>query len=252
MRKTLDMIDRFSVAAYVWIIKILKYLLSLIGIIWLLERYSNITVILYIRSLFSIFDAADLVKLDLPWWSFGAIDHLNEYLEPISDKAVVLEWGSGASTVWLARRSAKTYSIEHDIEWAETTKQLISDYKNVKLITIPPDTKIDMFEAQYISNKPGHRGLNFKSYVNAINEIDEKFDLIAIDGRCRSACLKLAVSKLKPNGIVLFDDSKRNRNQKALLESGLMIKRYKGMTPGLPYFKYETAVLIPNDTVTVL
>jgi predicted O-methyltransferase YrrM len=103
-----------------------------------------------------------------------------------------------------------------------------------------------MFEPQYISNKPGHRGLNFKSYVNAITEIDEKFDLIAIDGRCKSACLKLAVSKLKPGGIVLFDDSKRNRNQQALRESGLMIKRYKGMNPGLPYFTYETAVLVPK------
>ena len=251
MKAIIDGIDRYSVSLYVVGVRFLKSVLTIIGIIWVLERYLNFRWILYIRSLFSIFDAADLVKLDLPWWSFGAIDHLDDHLNDLSGEAVVLEWGSGASTAWLAKRSKKVYSLEHDVEWAEITKQLISDYKNVKLITIPPDTKIDMFESQYISNKPGHRGLNFKSYVNAINKIDEKFDLIAIDGRCRSACLKLTLSKLKPNGIVLFDDSKRDRYQKAFLESGLMIKRYKGMKSGLPFFPYETVVLISNETATV-
>ena len=248
---SIDIIYSFSVAAYVQMIKTLKYLLTLIGIIWILERYLHFKWILYIRSLFSIFDAADLVKLDLHWWSFGAVDHINNYLNGLSGQAVVLEWGSGASTVWLARRSKKVYTLEHDIEWSKTTKTLISDYKNVKLITVPPDGKMDELSSQYISKKPGYRGLNFNSYVNAINKIDEKFDLIAIDGRCRSACLKLATSKLKPNGIVLFDDSKRSRYQKALVDSGLMIKRYKGMNSGVPFFPYETVVLTSNKLAAV-
>ena len=110
---------------------------------------------------------------------------------------------------------------------------------------------MDMFESEFISNKPGHRGLSFKNYVNSINNIDVEFDLIAIDGRCKSACLKVAISKLKPGGIVLFDDSKRDRNQAALLESDLALKRYKGMVPCLPYFTYETSVLVSNKTDTV-
>ena len=91
---SIDIIYSFSVAAYVQMIKTLKYLLTLIGIIWILERYLHFKWILYIRSLFSIFDAADLVKLDLPWWSFGAVDHINNYLNGLSGQAVVLEWGS--------------------------------------------------------------------------------------------------------------------------------------------------------------
>ena len=250
-KNSIDIIYNFSVAAYVQMIKILKYLLTLIGIIWVLERYMHFKWILYVRSLFSIFDAADLVKLDLPWWSFGAVDHINNYLNDLSGEAVVLEWGSGASTVWLARRSKKVYSLEHDVEWSKATQKLISNYRNVELITVPPDEKMDIFDSEYISKKPGYKGLNFNSYVNAINKIDEKFDLIAIDGRCRSACLKLATSKLKPNGIVLFDDSTRRRYQKALLDSGLMIKRYKGMKSGVPFFPYETVVLISNKLATV-
>ena len=109
---------------------------------------------------------------------------------------------------------------------------------------------MDIFDSQYITEKPGYRGVNFKSYVNAINKIDENFDFIAIDGRCRSACLKLATSKLKPNGIVLFDDSRRRRYQKGLVDSGLMIKRYKGMKSGVPFFPYETVVLISNKLAT--
>lgn len=249
-KDSIDIIYSFSVIAYVQLVKILKYLLTLVGIIWILDRYLHFKWILYVRSLFSIFDPADLMKLDLPWWSFGAVDHINSYLNELSGEAVVLEWGSGASTAWLAKRCKKVYTVEHDIEWSKTTKKLISDYKNVKLTTVPPDVKIDIFDSQYITEKPGYRGVNFKSYVNAINKIDEKFDLIAIDGRCRSACLKLAASKLKPNGIVLFDDSKRRRYQKALVESGLMIKRYKGLKSGVPFFPYETVVLISNKLAT--
>ena len=248
MKAIIDGVDRYSVSLYVFGVRFLKSLLTLIGIIWVLERYSHFRWILYIRSLFSIFDAADLVKLDLPWWSFGAIDHLEIHLSSLSGKAVVFEWGSGASTAWLAKRSAKVYSLEHDIEWAKTTKNLITKYKNVKLITIPPDNTVDMFESEYISNKPGHRGLSFKNYVNSINDIDAQFDLIAIDGRCKSACLKVAISKLKPGGIVLFDDSKRDRNQEALVASDLTLKRYKGMVPCLPYFTYETSVLMSKDS----
>ncbi|PZC45912.1 MAG: putative O-methyltransferase YrrM [Chloroflexi bacterium] len=248
MKAIIDGIDRYSVSLYVFGVRFFKSLLTLIGIIWVLERYSHFRWILYIRSLFSIFDAADLVKLDLPWWSFGAIDHLERHLSSLSGKAVVFEWGSGASTAWLAKRSAKVYSLEHDIEWAKTTKNLITKYKNVKLITIPPDNTVDMFEAEYISNKPGHRGLSFKNYVDSINDIDAQFDLIAIDGRCKSACLKVAISKLKPGGIVLFDDSKRDRNQEALAASDLTLKRYKGMVPCLPYFTYETSVLMSKDS----
>mgnify|MGYP001158266996 FL=1 len=248
MKAIIDGIDRHSVSLYVFGVRFLKSLLTLIGIIWVLERYSHFRWILYIRSLFSIFDAADLVKLDLPWWSFGAIDHLESHLSSLSGKAVVFEWGSGASTAWLAKRAAKVYSLEHDIEWAKTTKDLVTKYKNVKLITIPPDNTVDMFESEYISNKPGHRGLSFKNYVNSINDIDAQFDLIAIDGRCKSACLKVAISKLKPDGVVLFDDSKRDRNQEALVASDLILKRYKGMVPCLPYFTYETSVLMSKDS----
>lgn len=251
MKTIIDGIDRYSVSLYVLGIRFLKFFLTIVGIMWVLERYLHVRWVLYIRSLFSIFDAADLVKLDLPWWSFGAINHLDGYLSSLSGKAVVFEWGSGASTAWLAKRASKVYSLEHDIEWAKTTKNLVADYKNVKLITIPPDNTMDMFESEFISNKPGHRGLSFKNYVNSIKNIEVEFDLIAIDGRCKSACLKLAVSKLKPGGIVLFDDSKRDRNQEALLESGLALNRYKGMVPCLPYFTYETSVLVSNKTDTV-
>ena len=107
MKVIIDGIDRQSVSLYVFGVRFLKSLLTIIGIMWVLERYSQFRWILYIRSLFSIFDAADLVKLDLPWWSFGAIDHLESHLSSLSGKAVVFEWGSRASTAWLAKRAAK-------------------------------------------------------------------------------------------------------------------------------------------------
>ena len=56
MKVIIDGIDRQSVSLYVFGVRFLKSLLTIIGIMWVLERYSQFRWILYIRSLFSIFE----------------------------------------------------------------------------------------------------------------------------------------------------------------------------------------------------
>jgi len=43
----------------------------------------------------------DLVNLDIPWWTYGAIDAVQQHLESLKGRARLFEFGSGASTVWL-------------------------------------------------------------------------------------------------------------------------------------------------------
>ena len=65
-------------------------------------------------SLFAYSDVKRMVMLDKPWWIYHAIDDVEDFLTERGGKARVFEYGAGASTVWLASRASKVYSVEHD------------------------------------------------------------------------------------------------------------------------------------------
>lgn len=174
---------------------------------------------LYLRSLFSIYDSEDLARLDLPWWSFGAIDALQSFLERRGGSAAVFEYGSGASTAWLARRAQAVYSVEHDPGWAEKTRAFCRPFRHVTLLEESSD-----------------------GYVRSIERISGRFDVIVIDGLRREACLRQAVQKVKEDGVIVFDDSARALWSPAVDASGLFVKRFTGLAVSLPY-PSETAIL---------
>ena len=66
------------------------------------------------------------------------------------------------------------------------------------------------------SAKPGHAGLDFSTYVAAIDGVDGAFDVIVIDGRAREACLQRAVTRLAPDGLIVFDNVDRQRYRDAI------------------------------------
>ena len=93
------------------------------------------------RTLYAIHDVDDLVDLDIPWWTYGAIDAVEKHLNSLGGRARVFEFGSGASTVWLGRRSAEVFSVEHDHSFAVVMRRVLVDAKfsdTVNLIVAPP------------------------------------------------------------------------------------------------------------------
>lgn len=132
----------------------------------------------------------------------GEEDFLFSYLKPEME---VLEWGSGSSTIAIAKRVNYVVSIEHDKNYFEFllsrlnyhTKQNIQPY-HIKQNSI---------------EKQGHDGTyeNYNDYINFPKALNKKFDLIFIDGRARVECAKIAVSLLKENGVILIHDY-RNPN----------------------------------------
>ena len=52
----------------------------------------------------------------VPWLTEGAIEFLEQYLTE-HPSAKILEFGTGASTIWFAKRTPNLYSIEHDPSW---------------------------------------------------------------------------------------------------------------------------------------
>jgi hypothetical protein len=178
-----------------------------------------------------------MVRLDVPWWTFDAADSVDTFLRSRDGQALVFEYGPGASTVWLAKRCRKVYSVEHDARWIPKIRSMCSEHSNIELIFVDPMP--DDNDREFGSRRGKWKNFSFKDYVNAIDGVAEKFDLIAVDGRSRNACLLGAVAKLKEDGIIVLDDSRRQRYGPAIRASALRTKRFGGLAPGLPY---------PNET----
>lgn len=203
-----------------------------LGLVAWLDGRRDQPAMLYLRSLLSIHDAADLIHLDLPWWTFGAISHMDGWLQRRNGNTRAFEYGSGASTVWLARRCREVVSVEHDAAWAEVTRSLCP-FDHVTVTTVPPEPVTPATRCR--SHKDGWRDFGFDRYVDEITRHPGPFDLIVIDGRCRACCLDLATNRLAPGGLILFDNSRRRRYRSALAAVGLRRAGFFGLAPGLPY-----------------
>jgi hypothetical protein len=187
---------------------------------------------LWIRSLLSVLDFDDFRGLDVPWWTLKAGGEVAHFLEQ-NPQAKVLEWGSGASTLWLATRSGSVISIESDPTWAKQVREVLPH--NVTLLE-PPVTKVTETPVTR-SKRMGFRHHEFRHYVAAIDAIPGYFDLIVIDGRAREACFGIARERLAPGGLILFDNTNRLRYRRALAKyrSQFVITSHVGLTPILPW-----------------
>ena len=227
--------------AYVTCIRVLRSVAGSTGVLGALERRAGDSRgALWARSLFAIYDIEDMARLDLPWWTLSAVEEADRFLKSRPSPRV-FEYGSGASTIWLARRAASVTSIEHDSPWYGVVSKRLAGFDNatVKLIEADPEPV-----PGYASEKEGWRGRSFKQYASAIDTEPGQFDLIVVDGRARAACLAHAVKKLAPDGMILFDNSGRERYRRAIKESGMQARTYRGATACLPY-PDETTLLRP-------
>lgn len=164
-------------------------------------------------SLLAIHQPERMIALDCPWWHVGATASVAAFLEARPD-ARVFEFGSGASTAWLARRARQVISVEHHAGWCDRLRPLLAGFANASLI---------------------HRDLSEGGYVDAIAEFGGEFDLIVVDGRQRIACLERAKPFLKRGGMILFDDSGRSRYRKGIKSSGLTEQHFFGRSYCVPY-----------------
>jgi len=124
---------------------------------------------------------------ETPWWNDGAIRYLENHLRA-GDR--VFEWGSGASTVWLASRAAEVTSVEHDLDWVSKVQ---GRCPAADVRAIPDDAHL---------------------YTSAIEGFeDNSFDVVIVDGLHRVNCLHRGASKVKPGGLLVVDDTDQRLNR---------------------------------------
>jgi hypothetical protein len=130
---------------------------------------------------------------DVPWLTRQAVEILEDRLKPTD---VGLEWGSGRSTLWFARRISHLTSIEHNDRWYKRIKKMLSvkGIDNVDLLYAPLEAK----------------GESQPDYVRAADELPKAgLDFVLVDGRLRDRCTELALQLLKPGGMLIIDDAAR-------------------------------------------
>ena len=193
----------------------------------------------WLGSQFAIHDAAALARLDVPWWTFPAIDAVERWIAARNGDVRVFEYGSGASTVWLARRAARVVSVEHDVGFAKIAAPMLA-LPNVELRVIEPVRGGARTRAP--SGRRGYEDADFSAYVDSIAAGAARYDVVIIDGRARAACLDRAWDCLDAGGLVVFDNSNRQRYQAALGRVGGHVTRYRGWAPALPYPSETTLI----------
>ena len=120
---------------------------------------------------------------ELPWLGFSAVTCIEQLLQP---HWCLLEFGSGMSTVWFARRVGQIVSIETDPEWHSRVTALLRN--------------------RGLSERVESR-LVPASLEGLASTLPRGVDFALVDGTSRDVATALALSVVKPGGYIYLDNS---------------------------------------------
>lgn len=128
----------------------------------------------------------EFIHPDWPWLTKDAVLILDKLL---NQDDIGLEFGSGRSTVWFAKKINHLISIEHDKFWFLKIKEKL---ENNNLIS----------KVEYNLVKPTQL-----DYLKILEKIEnESMDFVLIDGLFRDRACLTSISKIKKGGILIIDN----------------------------------------------
>ena len=123
-----------------------------------------------------------------PWITNDAIRYLSQMIRPDD---IGVEFGSGRSTIWLAKKLKHLTSIENDSNWYSKVKNMIADMGIEKKI-------------KYIKQENGI------DYYNTCDLFEENsIDFCLIDGIVRDQCALRMIPKMKSCSLLVIDNIER-------------------------------------------
>jgi predicted O-methyltransferase YrrM len=153
-------------------------------------------------------------RLTAPWLPYPAVRYLRRLVAPSWS---VLEFGSGASTLWLAHRAARVVSVEHDPSWFVRVERWLQRAGRANV-------------EQHLCTGPG-------TYADTQGHPARSFHLVLIDGHWRNRCATVALRAVRPGGYVYFDNSDvptpdHRQAVEELLATAAGSLRFVGFAPG--------------------
>jgi protein-L-isoaspartate O-methyltransferase len=125
---------------------------------------------------------------DEPWWPIPVIGVIDRLLTPQSR---VLEFGSGTSSVWLARRAKSVISVEDDPAWHRRVQAWLSGLG-------AENATVHLAEGA--------------AYHDLAWAASQQFDLVIVDGSYRWRCIAAALPRLAKGGALYFDNSDADKD----------------------------------------
>jgi SAM-dependent methyltransferase len=155
------------------------------------------------------------LDLELPWFSYAAIDFLDQWLQA---DMTVCEYGSGGSTLFFARRVKSVFTIEDNPDWFDRVRRRLEE-KGVNNVTL----KLCLFDFK------NPEGFERSTYLHAMP--DTSFDVIVIDTTeewipVRPTVFAHAEARIRSGGVIVLDDSWRY--------PALRARNLKSAGPGRP------------------
>ncbi|HJO92915.1 MAG TPA: hypothetical protein QF753_05925 [Victivallales bacterium] len=188
----------------------------------------------YLKKFIKIFIETKKYK---PWMTDAEIAVIKQILINSKPKKI-LEWGAGSSTIFFSNLLPKKISwtsIEHNKKYSEMVKTtlkkklILNWYKNntlyktqffplflKKICNFNKNNQRRQITIHHIA--PNHLPFSDKYEDGAYSDMKDyidfpknknEYDLIFIDGRARSQCLRHALSLIKVDGIVILHDAHR-------------------------------------------
>ena len=125
----------------------------------------------------------------IPWMNYSFLAFIEERL---NDQMKMFEFGSGQSTFYFSQRVHQIVSVEYNQSWFDFVKRNAAD--NIQLI----------YREQDIDGE----------YCRTINGTPN-YDIVVVDGRDRVNCCTHAEQNLSDSGVIILDDSQRDRYKPA-------------------------------------
>jgi hypothetical protein len=120
---------------------------------------------------------------ETPWVSYDAVQDFERFLPRT---AVILEFGSGMSTIWYARHSREVFSVEDNPAWFKLVGRLL--------------------KARQLANVHYHlhQGPAYCLFPEAASL---RFDFVMVDGTNRLECVKFGLEHLNSDAMLYLDNS---------------------------------------------
>ncbi len=128
-----------------------------------------------------------------PWLTKQSVGLLDQLLRA-DDTAI--EFGSGRSTLWIAKRVKRLYSVEENAEWLEIVRKKLEA------------AKVDNVEQLYCPREVSEEDGDKAAYVRSLDRIpDGSLGFCLVDGAYRGKCAVTAIPKMKSGGLLVVDNS---------------------------------------------
>jgi precorrin-6B methylase 2 len=131
-----------------------------------------------------------------PWWPLPVIKEVDKRL---TSRTRAIEFGSGSSSIWIAKRVASLICREHSEYWASITRKRI-DAEGLK------NCEVESFSG--------------KAYYTL--DPYDKFDFAVVDGEYRWKCLEALADKINQGGFIYFDNSDSDKDAHHYDEFGVI------------------------------